>query len=233
MHTIMEYTVRQILEELGGLVNKAQKVRNNLPVEIKRADSRNVCLSGIQTSIEPIMLAYGAIECSNQCIENIELGRVCGIKGRTNKEILDNFDTWAKASLLVFTHFRIESLFFNILIALEPTYAEHKFSKITTDLFNKLTIGNKDEKRKCLDAISLLRNSLHNNSINKNKDFEEIINGKLFKFVKGEPVQGTIHDDIFLVDYALDIIKEVSEAPEVLKLSTPIQDLFHVKIGYE
>lgn len=228
----MEYLVIDIVKKLGELVNKAQKIRNGIPVEMKRGDARHVCLSGIQTTIAPLMLSFGALECSNQNIKNIELSKVCGIKNRTNKEILDEFDTWAKLNLLVFTHFKIENLFLNLLKAIDTRYNKRRFFEITRDLFSRVTITNKPEKENCFIAISIMRNSLHNNSINRNCNFNELINGRRFTFVKNKPTTGTIFDHIFLIDFALDIIEEIIKSPEILKLSSPIPDLFHVEIGY-
>ncbi len=226
----MEYTVEDIVKELGKLGNKSQEIRNKIPVEMKKGDARHVCLSGIQTVIEPLMLSYGAIECSNQCINSIELSRVCGIKNRTNKEILDNFDTWAKLTLLVLVHFRIESLFSNLVVAIDASYKEKKFNVITDDLFKKITILDVETKKNCLKVLSMVRNSLHNNSINKNGDFSAVINGREFKFFNNKPTTATIFDLIFLIDYTLDILKEVIESPEISKFNTSIPDLFHVEL---
>ena len=173
------------------------------------------------------------LECSNQYIKNIELGRVCGIKNRTNKEILDEFDTWAKLTLLVFTHFKIENLFLNLLKAMDSEYDKRLFSKITHDLLERLTITDKVEKENCLIAMSIMRNSLHNNSINRNRSFNELINGKRFIFIKNKHTTGDIFDHIFLIDFALDIIEEIINSPEVLNLPVPIPDSFHVEMGYE
>jgi hypothetical protein len=116
---------------------------------------------------------------------------------------------------------------------MDSKYNKTKFRKITSDLFDKLIITEKEKKKDCLDAISILRNSLHNNSINKNRDFNTIINGKQFTFTKNKPTTATISDIIFLIDFALDIIEEVIKSPEVSRLSSPIPDLFHIEIGYK
>jgi hypothetical protein len=228
----MEYFVGDILKKFGELGNKAQKIRNNISVGMERGDSRHVCLGGIQTSLEPIILSYSAIECSNQCMENIELAHLCRIKGRTNKEILDNFDTWIKVSLLVLVHFRVESFFYNLLVALDSTYSKSKFNEIMSDLFEKITISDKDKKKDCFKVMSILRNSLHNNSINKNGDFTTIVRGQKFEFINNKPTTGTILDHIFLIDYILDILEEIIESPEISKFNTPIPDLFHIELGY-
>ncbi len=228
----MDYTTVDMVKKLGELVNKAQKIRNRIPIEMKRGDARHVCLSGIQTTIAPLMLSFGALECSNQYIKNIELSKVCGIKNKTNKEILDEFDTFAKLILLVFTHFKIENLFRNLLKALENKNNKRNFLEIVDDLFDKLTIKNKLEKKNCFMAMSILRNSLHNNSINKNRSFNELVNGKRFIFIKNKHTTGDIFDHIFLIDFALDIIEEVVNSREVLSLSAPIPDQFHIEIGY-
>lgn len=229
----MEYTTVDIIKKLGELVNKAQKIRVGIPVEMKRGDARHVCLSGIQTTIVPLMLSFGAIECSNQAIKNIDLSKVCGIKNRTNKEILEEFDTWAKLVLLVFVHFKIENLFLNLLKAMDNRYDKRLFSKIARNLLGQLTITDKLEKENCFIAMSILRNSLHNNSINRNFHFDKTINGRRFIFIKDKPTTATIFDHIFLIDFAFDAIGDIIKSPEVLKLPTPIPDLFHVEMGYK
>jgi hypothetical protein len=226
----MEYCTEDILKEFGELGNKAQNIRNIIPVAMERGDARHVCLSGIQTSLEPIILAYSALECCNQCTRDIELATLCRIKGRSNKEILHNFDTWIKMSLLVSVHFRVESFFANLLITLDGTYSKTKFNIIVSDLFEKITISDKDKKKDCFKVMSILRNSLHNNSINKNGDFTTIIRGQKFEFINYKPTTGTIFDHIFLIDFTLDIIKEIIESPEISKYTTPIPDLFHIEL---
>ena len=232
MTTPAEYIVKDILDHLGGLVNKAQEIRNNIPVDMLVGDARHVCLSGIQTSLEPVMLAFGAIECTNQCIPDIDLTRVSGIKKRTNKEQLDNFDTWAKLTILVFTHFRLESMFLNLLSSIDPTQADTRgFELITTKLFDRITVTEKDEKKDCLKVMTVMRNSLHNNSVNKNASIDKTIKGKRFELIKNQNTHSTIFDIIFFIDCSLDIIEEVINAPEVLRLPTPIPDQFHLNLS--
>jgi hypothetical protein len=228
----MEYTVIEMLEKLGGLVNKIQRVRNKIPVDMKAGDARHVCLSGIQTSIEPVMLAMGAIETANQCIPDIELSKVSGLKNRTNQQQLDTFDTWAKVTLLTFVHFRIENMLLNLLSALDSSQSGIRgFDKLVTGLFARITISDREEKKDCLKVMSVLRNSLHNNSVNRNASIDKTINGRHFEIIENKNTQATIFDIIFLIDYSIDIIESIINSEEILKLPTPIPDQFHLNLG--
>jgi len=226
---VMDYTTDEMLDKLGLIINKIQLIRNNLPIGMKCGDARQVALSGIQTIVEPLMLSFGSLEWANQSIPNIELNRLCGIKNRSNDEIIQSFDVFVKLSLLTFTQFKIECLFSDLLLAFNNKYnSKNGFIRKMHDLLSIITLNNKNDKKKVFIAISILRNSLHNNSVNLSNNFNEIIKNKDFCFIKGQPAYSSILDLIFLIDCAIDIIDEILSSPEVLTLQSPIPELFTI-----
>ena len=62
----MEYTTVDMLQRLGALVNRLQRIRKTIPVAMEHGDARHAALSGIQTALCPLMLALGALEFTNQ-----------------------------------------------------------------------------------------------------------------------------------------------------------------------
>lgn len=114
---------------------------------------------------------------------------------------------------------------------MDPTEkATRGFERILGRLFDRITISEENEKIEALKALSLLRNSLHNNSINRNESFQTTIKGKEFVFKKDSPTQATIFDVIFLIDHVLDVIDEIINAPEVAALPAPIPVEFHPQL---
>lgn len=228
----MEYTTMDIIKRLGKLVNSIQGVRNTIPVEMERGDARHVALSGLQTFLGPLMLAFGALECANQLIKNIDLSSVCGLKSESNETLLAQFDTWAKLNILVFSLFRFESLVSDLLAAFDPDYNQRRgFQKKLADLLARLGLPGAKEKEDCFRVLALLRNSLHNNSINKNGDHDIQLSGARFVFKDDKPTQATIQDTLLLLDRAVEITAEIINHPKVLALPAPIENRFQVEIG--
>lgn len=228
----MEYTTMNILERLGNLVNRIQRIRETIPVEMKRGDARHAALSGIQSLLSPLMLSFGALECANQLIKNLDLSRLCGLKTESNESLLARFDTWAKLNLLVFSLFRFESLFSDLLAAFDPSYNQRNgFEKKLTDLLGRINLPEPQEKQGCFKAMALLRNSLHNNSVNLNGDHDILVSGVRFVFKNDKPTQATIQDTLLLLEQAVEIAAEIIKQPEVLALPAPIENRFQVEIG--
>lgn len=228
----MEYTTVSIIERLGKLVNRIQRIRETIPVEMERGDARHVALSGIQTSLCPLMLAFGALEVANQHIGNIELSRLCGLKKQSNDSLLAFFDTWAKLNILVFSQFRFESLVSDLLAALDSTYNQRNgFHKKVDDLLIRINLPDRHKKKDCFRIMALLRNSLHNNSINKNGDHTILLSGVTFNFENDKPTHATIQDTLLVIEQAVEIAAEIVSRPEILALPAPIENSFQIEIG--
>jgi len=228
----MEYTTVSMLERLGRLVNRIQRIRETIPVEMERGDARHTAFSGIQTSLCPLMLALGALEFTNQHIENIELSKLCGLKKQSNESLLAYFDTWAKLNLLVFSQFRFESLVSDLLAALDSSYNQRNgFQKKVVDLLTKINLPDRQEKEDCFMIMALLRNSLHNNSINKNGDHKVLLYGTMFIFENDKPTHATIQDILLVIEQAVEITAEIISQPEIFILPTPIENRFQIEIG--
>ncbi len=228
----MEYSTVSMLERLGRLVNRIQQIRETIPIEMERGDARHVALSGIQTSLSPLMLALGALEYANQNIENIELSRLCGLKKQSNDSLLAYFDTWAKLNLLVFSQFRFESLVSDLLAALDSSYNQRNgFQKKVADLLARINLPDGQKKEDCFRVMALLRNSLHNNSINKNGDHDILLSGVRFVFENDKPTHATIQDTLHVIEQAVETAAEIISQPQILALPTPIENRFQIEIG--
>ena len=228
----MEYTTVSMLERLGGLVNRIQRIRESIPVDMERGDARHVALAGVQTTLCPLMLAFGSLEFANQHISNIELSRLCGLQNQSNEKLTAYFDTWAKLNLLVFTQFRFEGLFSDLLAAFDSSYNQRKpFQRKVSDLLDRIAVPDRKRAEDCFKVMALLRNSLHDNSINRNGDHDILFAGVRFVFQNQKPTRATIQDIMLIVEQAVEITRDMIGRPEILALPTPIENLFQIEIG--
>lgn len=228
----MEYSTVSMLDQLGKLANRIQRIREEIPVEMKRGDARHVALSGIQTTLCPLMLALGALEHANQTIPNIELTRLCGLKNQSNETLLSYYDTWAKLNLLVFTQFRVEHLLYDLLSAFDNNYNHRAgFQKKVGDLFDRINLADRGKKEDCFRVMALLRNSLHNNSVNRNGDHDIVVFGVRFVFQNNRATHATMHDILHVIEHAIEIVGEITVHPAIVALPAPIANRFQVEIG--
>ena len=227
-----EYTSVSMLERLGKLINRIQRIRSAIPVDMQRGDARHVALSGIQTTLGPLMLALGALEHANQTIPNIELTRLCGFKNQSNEILLSYFDTWAKLNLLVFTQFRVEHLLYDLLAAFDSNYNHRTgFQKKVTDLFDRVNVLDRGKKADCFKVMALLRNSLHSNSVNRNGDHDILLFGVRFVFQNNKPTTATMPNILHVIEHAIEIVAEIVVHPTITALPAPIENRFQVEIG--
>lgn len=225
----IEYSTFELMNILGELINKSQRIRNALPVNMKTGDVRQVCLSGIQTLMEYHIVSFAALEFVKQSIPSLRLEALTGLKARSNNEIIQNFDVNTKINLLTFSHFKFENFFFHLNRVFDRQYCKKKFDQIFSDLLKNLSVNQKDEKKDLIKAFTSLRNSQHNNSIHRHRSFDVVINGKKFSFTEGNPTESTLFDIIFLIDLMLDTVEEICFSEEILTISEIILDDFHSK----
>ena len=114
-----------------------------------------------------LLFLFGSLEYIDD--NNIELRSICRLPGKSRVDILNELELQTKLTLLVFVHFKIEALFSDILLAVDSTYnVTNKFLVKAKNLLERLTINEEHEKYDCYKVMSIIRNSLHNNSNNMN-----------------------------------------------------------------
>ena len=79
--------------------------------------------------------------------------------------------------------------------------------------------------------MALFRNSLHNNSINRNGDHDILFAEMRFVFQDQKPTHATIQEITLIVEQAVEISGDIISRPEILALPAPIENLFQIEIG--
>lgn len=223
---LKQYGIDELIGELGQLFNDIKKVMVTIPTSEKTEDARHVALSGMQMTLAPILFS---LRCIQYAADNTDREKLGSIFNMSTQQLTYHCDNQIKSVLTVFFHFKIENLFTNILLGLDSSYYGRGFENISSDLFNAITIDNKDDKRKCIKVLSCLRNGFHNNGVHRNADFTATVDGTTFEFKRGEVIISELLIVIKLLKFILTLVADIINTPEVLALPTPIIDLMNTK----
>lgn len=223
---LKQYGIDELIRELGLLFNDISRVRKTISAPENIEDARHVALSGMQMTIAPILFSLHCIEFTSNNVDREKFGSLFNI---STQQLTFHTDNQIKSVLTVFFHFKIENLFTNILLGLDANYNGRGFEKISNDLFNSLSINNKEEKRECIKVLTSSRNCFHNNGIHRNADFKARVGEFNYEFKRGEVVKAELLDDIKLLKVIVTVIGDLINSPEVLNLPVPIIDLMNTK----
>lgn len=215
------YNPDDIITELVKLLREIGVIMGRIPNR-DPTDARHSALSAMQTTLVPLIFSNQCVTVTAQVTDIKQLASFFNISIEQLTYLQDNH---IKVNLLVFFHFKIENLFSNIVDAIVNPYRGRGFENIVNDLCNSITIDDKEKKKETLKALSSLRNSLHNNGIHQNANFETEVDGIKFEFIKGEIPKCETFNLIKLLQLILKIVDEIINSPEVLGLPIPIKDL--------
>lgn len=218
-----EFTLNDLLKALGTLTEKIQVLRSKL--SLPDDDARQLALFGIQEVLCGFGLTVHAIT-----------GSGLQSSQRTREEVIESFQNWVKIekkndqqlleivekswrlSIITLCHFKIDSLFQNLLKALnqkpKPSFGLNKKS-----LMKEITLPNPEEANKVLDALSSIRNSLHNNGIHNFEDRTHSFCGITYEFKKGKDIQCASFGHILnILDCSIDVIEQILFTQKIIDL---------------
>jgi len=223
---LKQYGIDELINELGQFTNEIKALKKTVPADEFIGDARHVALSAMQMTIIPIIFNLKCIEYTANNTERTQLGNFVKM---TTQELTYHHDNLTKSTLQIFFHFKIENLFTNILMAINPAYKGRGFETILNDLLNAITIGDKEDKKNSIKALSNLRNGFHNNGVHRNADFKVTVDCIDFEFIKGEVIKSQTFDVIKLLKHIVKIIADIINTAEVLALPIPIIDVMNTK----
>lgn len=216
------YKVDDIITELVNLLREIEVIKGLIPTK-ETTDARQTALSSMQETLIPLIFSNQCVSITSQVAEINQLAKFFNMPIGQLTYLQDNH---IKLNLLVFFHFKIENLFFNLIDALSHPYKGGRgFESIANDLINSISLNDKEKKKESLKVLSCFRNSLHNNGVHKNADFKTVVEEIKFEFIKGELARIETFLLIKLLQHVLIIIDEIINSPEILALPTPIKDL--------
>ena len=223
---LKQYGIDELMTELGQMINDIKQKKSAIPADEFIGDARHVAFSAMQTVLTPILFS---LQCINFTADNTDREKLGSAFNMPTQKLTYLHDNLTKSTLIVFFHFKVENLFKNILLGLDPNYKGRQFENITSDLFNSITIGDKDIKKDCIKILSCLRNGFHNNGVHRNADFTSTLDGTTFEFKRGEVIKSEIFIIIKLLKTILTIVFDIINAPEVFTLPAPIIDQMNTK----
>ena len=141
------------------------------------------------------------------------------------------FQVTSKNSYITLSHFVIENFFKTLLVELDTTKNPPRgFYAITDTLLKKISVSDKARKLEILNAMAMIRNSMHNNSIHvpipPAPDSQTITIGNIrLQFDKGQPTYMLESEMIVLLNTIIDILEEIVNSAEVQQLP-PVPKLF-------
>ena len=147
--------------------------------------------------------------------DNIKISKYVSLTPNDHIQFLLQYDTLNRASYCTNAMFQVEH-FLN-MIGSKIGVEKDSYYRYTKSLLSHLNIYD-DNKFKTLNAPAQIRNSLHNNGC-PDRDFEVIIRGRLYKFVKTKPIIYTGWESLYIFfDELLNIIIEITDKHALRKI---------------
>lgn len=217
-----KYTLVDLVEGFGEVVLKLQRLRDAVGMPI--SDGRQVALFGMQSALLGFGLAVHAItgaglrtrvRTKDEVIESFT--NYATVDGKTQEELLTSMETVWWHSVLTLFHFKLDALFQNLLRAFGEEPGKTGFGRNCDDLLARVTLVNHNCAKDTLDAVTFLRNSLHNNGIHRGENWGPFTtHGLTYKFRKDYDVQdASLAHVLAILDSTVDVLKEILLSSEV------------------
>jgi len=234
--------LNQVLDDLQSLNQTTENIRQKIvsltQVAYNSQDARHVALEGIQCDI-------GA--CGNwiRCLMSLkhlskekfgddwdqEYRKLIGT-GLSTGQAEDLMLDYLRNTLTTKIHFKIESLFANILKDLNA-FPNHKgFWNISNAMLDQAGMSRTGREKDVLTVLASLRNSFHANGMHNNDDLSVEIDGVTFEFRKGKQVKCASWLHIVAAIRAnISVLESILLSKVVLGLNHEIRDDFAWETG--
>lgn len=212
-------TYNDLLTAFVAINNKLVVLKESLTCT--DVDARPVAISGIQQAIAGYYMGMNSM-CWNRSPEEVvrSLGE-SNLSPDVARKIVE--DTW-RLGLLTLCHFRIDSLFHNLLRAFRRT-PSRSFSKNSTELLALCRLPVDSREADSLKVLTSLRNSLHNNGIHRSASESFTIGTLRYDFNESKAVQcaGWSHS-LTAIDAVCDALGALLLSNTVVALPSPVRD---------
>lgn len=221
------YTLQALLGRFGEVVSKLQSLR--VVVAMPETDARQVALFGMQSVLLGFGLTVHAITGAGlrsraRTKEEVQesLTNYATVAGKTNEQLLTLTESVWRHSLLTLFHFKLDSLFQNLLRAFGTEPGKAGFGSNSKDLLCRITLTNPQRAAETLKAITSLRNTLHNNGIHRGPDWGPFeAHGLTYEFTKDHDVKcASFAHVLAILDSTIDVLEEVLLSAQVKNLPT-------------
>ena len=226
----------QVLEDLQGLIKAIEDIRKKIVivsgVSYESQDARHVALDGLQRDIgvcgnwiRVLMSLKGLSQEKYRDNWEEEYRRLIGT-GLSYDQAEDLMLDYLRNTFTTKVHFKIENLFSNILKALGSSN-RRSFWIISEAILQKTGIPIMGPEKNTLTVLANLRNSFHANGMHNNDSLRVDIDGTIFEFFKGEPVECASWKHIVVIMQAnISVLESILFSERVSNLRSEIPDAF-------
>lgn len=226
----------QVIDDLQTLNITIEDIRQRIVTSSQVAytsqDARHVALDGIQCDIGACGNWINALRAlRNICQEKFannwdeEYRRLLGT-GLTCSQAEDLMLDYLRNTLITKVHFKIENLFANILKDLNALPPKKRgFWNLSDAMLKQVDISTTGREKEILTVLASLRNSFHANGIHNNNDLSAAIDGAMFEFRNGKPVEcASWWHIVVLLRANFSVLQSILLSKNVSKLTHEIRD---------
>ncbi|MCH7647393.1 MAG: hypothetical protein IIA83_02135 [Thaumarchaeota archaeon] len=221
--------LKKFFNECQKIDQKLKQIHQNLSYPDN--DNRKSCFGVLHSQMlhYEIMLKIMYAKVNRSLPDHI-FKDVIGI-GIEEQAYWENFQVTSKVSYITLSHFVIENMFKTLLAELDTSKNPSTgFYNITKVLLDKISVPDKPRKLEILNAMAMIRNSMHNNGIHAPvppaPDSQTItIGNTVLRFDKGNPTDLLETQMVDLINAVIDILKEIVNSTEVQQLPS-VPNLF-------
>jgi len=214
-------TYRDLMEAFSHLVARLEALCDTLPYE--PSDARLVSLRGMQGILAGYGMGMHSMFFGRSEAQVIESMGITNLSSAEMFKKVDDVWRWGTSTLF---HFRLDSLFTNILTAAQLP-ALMQFRQKAASVLVLSAVPNQGILLEHLLLLTAIRNSLHNNGIHRNADLIVTLGTNRFWFAKDRPVQCATWQHILVAtDAVVSVIDVILHATPIGSLPQPIPDMF-------
>jgi len=226
----------EILLRFRVIIDKLEEIKKETVkqcgIDYTSQDARMVALDSMQNTISAVgMWINCGNSLANECTKDGKLDENkflelagSGVSLGQTEEIMY---THLRLGFMTLVHFKIDTLFHNILKHLNSLPARQGYWNLTDSILDISAISKTGIEKDILTAFANLRNSLHGNGIHRTPSLNLVIDGKSFDFIKDKRVECAGWEHIvILLESNVDILKQILLSQPTVGIRTEIKDDF-------
>ena len=208
-----------LFDQLGTALHDARTA-----LQLPDADARQVALRGMQEVVAGYAMGFSSMIYQRSQAEIIESWGTTNLDPDEARRIIE--DAW-KLGMLTLFHFKLDSLFQNILRAIGVYKGRPGFATMVEEI---LRIAPTDQPQRTRDILLLtghLRNSQHNNGMHRGPDLKVGFLDMDYDLKKDKAISCASWSHVLAALYVtIGVVENILASPEIKKLPAPIADAY-------
>jgi hypothetical protein len=190
-------------------------------------DARHVALDGMQANIVASgMLIQCLLSLENLCHADEQIFCQKVGTGLPARQAMQTMMTYMRLGFATLTHFKIDSLFQNLLRELGVT-GKKGFWHTSDAILEELGLLKRGQDKDVLTVLANIRNSLHSNGMHDTDSLTATIGSRTFTFAKGQEVRCASWEDVLTaLDANIDVLEKILLSQRISSITSEIEDRF-------